>query len=194
MTQVLLIAICATIIWVVVDSYTNKIPSHNKGSYSISNGPISWAFTIALLWPLTFPSYIIKRASTQIDRKSKLSFNDITHLSVGIIIYLAILIPGIIHGYKMYTSVPGCASETIVNTVLKIVNNKYEETYGDDNNVIFSLETIKTQNVDNESRKCACASDLKWKLGTESGTMPITYLIEGIDGAKGEYQITVFGL
>lgn len=101
-------------------------------------------------------------------------------------------------------SAPGCSDPETKNTVLKIAREKltntlkqalYPEEYIKDitGKVTFSLEAIRTKNVNEETGACYCAADLVVSGPNGQNKSPIEYTSELTDNS-GEFYITVKGL
>ena len=62
MWEFLIVIILGTSTWAAYDSHMYQV-AIDKKSYAINNGAGAWFFSCILLWPVTFPYYLVRRSS-----------------------------------------------------------------------------------------------------------------------------------
>jgi hypothetical protein len=89
LTYITFAIVAMTSVWAGVDAHRNKIPSGKK-PYSGSNA-VSWFLCCLLLWIISFPVYLFKRAKTLKERKEA-SSTSITISLLGTLSIVAVLL------------------------------------------------------------------------------------------------------
>lgn len=68
MTSILFLVWLLTTLWMAIDAKTHRIPVDKK-PYNINNGALAWFGSGILLWIITFPYYLWKRAAVMNARR-----------------------------------------------------------------------------------------------------------------------------
>jgi hypothetical protein len=90
--------------------------------------------------------------------------------------------------------VPGCSDQETKELVMKIVKKEAIEQYGSIlSDTTFSIESIRTVDVNKDTGACKCAADLIVKINGERNKLPITYTSTLSDNGD-EFYVEVFGL
>lgn len=137
------------------------------------------------------------------EKKKESSFlkNFLKHIGEGIGIIIALLVilkicgigpTYIIEFFNLRA--PKCGDETAQATVIEIIKEQLMEYYSEEflNEFQFSLETVYTQSIDDNTGNCSCRANLKLTSNDWKNTVPIQY--ETIAGESfGEFMVNVSG-
>jgi len=84
MWEFLIVIILGTSTWVAYDSHMYQV-AIDKKSYAVNNGAGAWFFSCILLWPVTFPYYLVRRSSALKAREAEAAKNRKPLLDIDLI-------------------------------------------------------------------------------------------------------------